>query len=361
MTVTTKSIESFARSLTADVAFGDPLELRFGQCRIRVRTNNRKLSDRLHHYFRAFVDVTGVPDYEMAAIQMTPPELGLRFEDWPRDAGKVGRKDLICDIAGGRVVHKARTGMQFLVAPGTRIAFGDCLANDNQVINFIISQYMSWLRNRGWEICHAAGIVLGGAGLAISASSGGGKSTLALHLISRGARFVSNDRLLIADGGAPRMAGVPKMPRVNPGTLLNNPDLTDVLPDDRRRALAAMSRDELWGLEEKYDVDVEALFGADRMVLEAPLSTFIVLRWSRSATAPFSLARVDLENRQDLLDAIMKPPGPFHLATQGNAPRTISDLDRKDYLSRLRGVTILEATGRVAFDRACDAIMSGGY
>jgi HprK-related kinase B len=176
--------------------------------------------------------------------------------------------------------------------------------------------------------------------------------------MSRGADYVSNDRLLIAESDdGPRMAGVPKMPRVNPGTLLNNPDLAGILPDDRRGALRALSREELWAIEEKYDVDVEDCFGAGRLLMEAPLSLFVVLNWNRASGAPFSLRRASLADRPDLLDPIMKPPGPFVVTARDDVPRTIFGLDRNAYLTRLRGVTILEATGRVDFDAACARLL----
>lgn len=362
MITETRSIHKLAQAVTAGIEFGEPLDLRFGQCGIRIRTNDHDVADRLRHYFRAFVESVDAPEYEIIAIQIAPPDLSLRFEDWPRDPGKIGRKDLICDISGGRVVRKARTGMQFLVSADTKIAFGDCRTNDNQVINFVISQFMAWLRGQGWEICHAAGIVFGDMGIAISAASGGGKSTLALHMMSHGAKFVSNDRLLIAQcDGAARMAGVPKMPRVNPGTLLNNADLVGILLEDRRRALKALNREELWGLEEKYDVDVEECFGKNRQVMEAQLSAFIVLNWDRTSDAPFCLRPVNLAERPDLLDPIMKPPGPFVLGTGGDVPRTVFDLDRNSYSHRLRGVKILEATGVVDFDAACSAIINADF
>ena len=359
MTVLTNpTIDDLARKLTAGVDFNTPLELRFGQCRIRVRTNSAPLTEKLTHYFRAYADDSGDPDYELSAVQCVPPDLGLEFSDWPRDPGKVGRKDTIRDIDGGRVLRKVRTDMQFLVSPGTKIAFGDCLTNDNQVINFVISQYLGWLRNRDWEICHAAGIILGEKGIGIAAFSGGGKSTLALHLMSLGATFVSNDRLLIGEiEGAPHMAGVPKMPRVNPGTLLNNPDLIRVLPEDRRTELGDLPRDRLWELEEKYDVDIEAVFGAGRNRLEGPLSAFIVLNWDRYSEAAFAMNRIDLAARNDLLDAIMKPPGAFFIPSEGDAPRTFSDLDRDDYLTRLRAVPVYEATGAADFAAACETIL----
>lgn len=359
MTTASKpSIESLARDLIAHRLFENPLELRFGSCRIRVRLNEPVLRKKLDRYFRAFIDPAGNPDYELMALHCEPPELDLQFEDWPRDPGKVGRKDTICDIAGGRVLRKIRTGMQFLISPEIRIAFGDCLTNDNQVINFVISQYLSWLRNRDWEICHAAGLVLQGKGLGIAAFSGGGKSTLMLHLMSRGGVYVSNDRLLIRDDyGGPRMAGVPKMPRVNPGTLLNNADLVHMLPPKRQAELNDMLLEELWDLEEKYDVDIESVFGPDRLQLEAPLSAFIVLNWNRNAEESFTLNPVDLSNRDDLLAAIMKTPGPFFLPQEGNAPRTVFDLDKKEYVRRLQAVAVFEATGRANFDTACETIL----
>lgn len=355
--MTRPDIEALADSVIGDSAFTEPLELRFSHCRIRIRTNNPTLTAKLTHYFRAFVDEFDDADYMLTALQMEPPDLDLPFEDWPRDPGKTGRKDTVCDIEGGRVLRKVRTGMQFLISPQYKIAFGDCLANDNQVINFVISQYLSWLRNRGWEICHAAGLLTDGKGLGIAACSGGGKSTLMLHLISRGGTFVSNDRLLIREeGGKSCMTGVPKMPRVNPGTLLNNKDLLTILPQDRRVALKDLPVDQLWGLEEKYDVDIDTVFGANRLQLEAPLSAFIVLNWDRKAKRPFALDAIDLSRRDDLLAAIMKPPGAFFLPLQGDAPRTIFDLDKTDYIRRLRQVPVFEATGRADFDAACEAI-----
>ena len=106
-------------------------------------------------------------------------------------------------------------------------------------------------------LCHAAGVVVAGNGMAIAGMSGGGKSTLALHLLGTGAAFCSNDRLLVRSAGSgARMTGVAKQPRINPGTALNNPRLESVLSSERRSELARIEESELWDLEEKYDVDV---------------------------------------------------------------------------------------------------------
>lgn len=357
MSPSAPTLASLAEGVLGDRQVPEEINLLFDDCPVRVTSNSGELAERLRRYFRAFAVPPQQPEFEIAAIEMEPPVLPVDFVDWPRDPGKTGRKDTICDVAGGRALRKVRTGMQFLVGPGIHIAFGPCLRNPNQVINFVISQFMARQRRRGWEICHGAGVTVGGAGIGISAFSGGGKSTLALHLISRGAQFVSNDRLLIRRGSHCEMAGVPKMPRVNPGTLLNNPDLVSVLPPERRAALADLPKAELWALEEKYDVDIETAFGPGRLALSAPLDLYIVLDWSPQSAAPFCLRPVDLAKRSDLLDAVMKPPGAFVLPGSGGRDvRTFDDLEPADYLSRLEGVRILEATGRADFAAACKAI-----
>ena len=95
--------------------------------------------------------------------------------------------------------------------------------------------------------------------------------------------------------------------------------------------------------------------------MEAPLAAFIVLNWNRTSDKAFSLRPVSLSDRPDLLDPIMKPPGPFVLAEHGTVPRTVFDLDRDTYLSRLRRVTVLEATGCIDFEAACDAVLSRDF
>jgi HprK-related kinase B len=210
--------------------------------------------------------------------------------------------------------------------------------------------------HRGQVLCHAAGVVHEGKGLAIAGVSGAGKSTLSLRLLTHGFSFTSNDRLLIGKtnrhGGGHRMGGVPKQPRINPGTALSIPEFTEVVPAERRAALLALPEDELWELEEKYDADVARLFGGDRFRLAAPLTAFLVLRWTRNAAAPTVFERVDLSARRDVLSAIMKPPGPFYEPGNGVPPRGAHRATEEDYLCALDGLPVYEATGKLDFEAA---------
>jgi HprK-related kinase B len=105
--------------------------------------------------------------------------------------------------------------MVFLMSGREHVAVGDCLANPNQVVNFINSRYLNWLMRDGGLLLHAAGVARGDAGVALTGFPGAGKSTLALHLMREGYNFVSNDRLVIrVDASRLRMDGLPKHPRV---------------------------------------------------------------------------------------------------------------------------------------------------
>ncbi|MDT8282432.1 MAG: HprK-related kinase B [Gammaproteobacteria bacterium] len=354
-----RSNETTIEALSSRVCEGrtvdNVLELKFGQCRIRLDTNSAELVQRLEHYFKPFINDDGVADIQLTALEMPAPDLGLEFTDWKRDPGKVGRKDSFIDLADGRVCRKVRTGMQYLLSDTESLVFGECLKNDNQVVNFLISLYITWLLHRDNVLCHAAALSRYGEGFAIAAFSGGGKSTLALHLMRKGFDFVSNDRTLIAkreDGVF--MSGVPKQPRINPGTVLHNPALAGVIPQSRLAQLAKISQQEIWDLEEKYDADVEAIFGAGKFQLYAKLKAFVILNWKRDDSSATKFKRVDIARRPDLLAAVMKSPGPFYMLPGNKAPATIVETDPDDYIPVLSQVDVYEVTGAVDFDQAVD-------
>lgn len=333
------------------------LPLCFGGHRIDVLSNSEQLVERLSDYFQAFDEgeSSREPDIVIRAHHRLPPELDLTFHEWSREPGKRTRKEAFCDLPDGRVVLKVRTGMQFLVGRDLRIAVGDCLTHPNQVVNFVNFQYTSHLMNQGLVLGHAAGVALGGKGLALAGLSGGGKSTLALHLISSGLDFVSNDRLLLGPGpGGTRIFGVPKHPRINPGTALANPDLRSILDDERREALEKLSRDELWQLEEKYDALIDLVYGPGRIRLAAPCKALLILAWNHRNAASARFRAVSLAERRDLLDAVMKSPGPFFLPERGSAPKGYEPPDPTGYLEALRDLPVYEATGGVDFAAGVD-------
>ncbi|MES9858025.1 MAG: HprK-related kinase B [Sedimenticola sp.] len=346
--------EAIARELMADETLSDgALYLRLSGCTLRLLSNTPALLETLTDYFSHVVTDVGDADIDIIAIERDAPELsGLDFIDWKREPGKSGRKDAYVDLPAGRLIRKVRTGMLFLQSESHIVAAGPCLENDNQVINFINAQYMNWLQHRGWLICHASGLVSEGRCLGIAGFSGGGKSTLMLHLLDHGKiDYLTNDRLFIQhESAATRAVGIPKLPRVNPGTIVHNPTLHGLIPDARRAALLQLPPRELWELEEKFDVHMDRVYGPGRIVAEAPLGVFLVLNWRRDDDAALVVEAVDLSKRRDLLGAIMKSPGPFYQYPDGAFLQDDEPFDEQAYLDALTGVTIYEARGGVDFD-----------
>jgi HprK-related kinase B len=346
-------LDSVARLLHNNALLcDDALYLGIGNCKLRLRSNSAQLLDGLRGYFSHVVSAAQSPDIDVIAVERDVVDTDVNFIDWKREAGKTGRKDAYLDIPDGRLVRKVRTGMLFLQSEKYRIAAGPCVEYDNQVINFINAQYMNWLQQRSWLICHAAALVYQGRGFAIAGHSGGGKSTLMLNLLDHDSvSYITNDRLFIKKrAGETRAVGIPKLPRINPGTIVHNPRLQQLIEPQQRASLLALPPQELWELEDKYDVDVETIYGAGRIVQEAPLSAFLILNWQRDADTALRLAAVDLASRRDLLAAIMKSPGPFYQYADGSFFQDDTSFDEQVYLDALDGVSIYEARGRADFD-----------
>lgn len=345
-------ITALTHTLQGDAELLDEsLDLELGGYTMRIRSNHLPLLKRLAKYFAHVAPGTSEPDIEILAIEREVVDSGLEFTDWAREPGKTGRKDAYFDIPGTRVVLKVRTGMLFLQSENARIAAGPCLQYDNQVINFINSQYMNWLQHNGWLICHASGLEIKGQGVGLAGFSGGGKSTLMLNLLDDdGVNYLTNDRLFIRSGNKSVLArGIPKLPRINPGTIVHNQRLQGLLSKERREELLRLPPQELWDLEEKYDVHVEQVYGAQRISTEAALHSFVILNWQRNSMDETQVKAVDIGQRRELLAALMKSPGPFYQYTDGSFHSDTATFDEQAYLDALDGVTIYEITGRVDF------------
>lgn len=349
--------------LMAEVELEPICCLALGERALRVVGNSSELGAALRAYFAPYlVDSAPADAPEVVALEREPLHFDVEWTDWPREAGKSGLKERYHDAPGGRLLWKVRTGMMFILKPERAVAVGECRANLNQVINLVNNQFIAWLMDEGHALCHAAGVVRAGAGLGMAGVSGAGKSTLALRLIDRGASFVSNDRLLVRrEAKGVVMRGIPKMPRVNPGTLLSLPSLERVLPEGRSAELRRLPLPELWELEEKYDADIGELYGPGRVASEAPLTTFLVLSWSYKNDGPAVVEHATLAERPELLAQIEKHPGPFyHSGGVYDTRGSVSELPAAPYLDVLGDVPLLAISGGVDWGvavEACEALM----
>jgi HprK-related kinase B len=260
------------------------LHLAFTGFRLNVETNSLRLASRLQSYFADYMaDAPGEPVTCLRAVVGEPRYDASEMEVWTR-ASAPGRKpkESYYDADGVRHILKNRTGLLISLSEGGASIVGALEENANQVVNLIGTLFGLSLLERGYVMVHASSVVEAASGQALVflGNSGSGKSSLALQLIERGGYdFLSNDRVLMrADGGGVHIAGLPKKPRVNPGTLLASAQLSRLVPRPRRRIYEQLPREELWQLEEKTDVDVERELGA-RSRLTAMLGRVYSLEW----------------------------------------------------------------------------------
>ncbi|WP_052481217.1 HprK-related kinase B [Gilvimarinus agarilyticus] len=327
---------------------------------IAIECSQISTANALSEYFSPWICVRP-DDIDITVSVIEHDAIGehLPWQDWTREPGKSGRKDTYIDVADARLIRKYRTGMVFLQSRAQCIAIGPCNANLNQIVNFINNQAMNALQQSGWLIGHAAAACYQQQAIAIAGFSGGGKSTSMLRLLEHPeVNFISNDRVFIKDqNGQLMLSGVAKMPRVNPGTLLNNARLLPLLSASQRQHYLTLAPDALWELEEKYDVMIPPLYGNDknnRIDNSARLSAVMLLNWDRHSESKTSLEQVDITQRQDLLPALMKTSGPFYQDKNGQFQPDTQPPQPPAYNRLLSKTRVFEVSGGVDFNALQD-------
>jgi len=321
------------------------LNLRLADTRLSVRSNCAALMDALTSHYQDFLDDDGgEADIVVTVVDATAVPFDLPFGPWGGEDDDA--KEEFIDLPDGRVVRKRRTGLLLVFGPAGHYVLGPCRQHVDQVINSINARFADRQFRAKAGLFHAASVCLGTSGLAISGFAGAGKSTLALEIMRHGAAFVSNDRLLIGPGlaGGLVVTGIPRMPRVNPGTLLHNDCLAPVLTEEERATYARLPATALWGLERKYDVSIRDCFGPGRFRLRADLQALVVLCW-RPGGGDVHASWTEIGRRPDLLPAFMKDRGVFFEEGPRQAEAT-------EYLSLLERCPVLVLGGGVDFGRA---------
>ncbi len=335
------------------------LSLDFGGYVTHVQSNSQELIDKLRNYFRDFLGGEGAPaDTNITAIEapaLSPEQLqehSVTFNVKQPDPGKSKIKEEWVDLDDGRIVRKRLTGMLFFFGQGQHVALGPCIENDNQVVNYINNRFIEWTLDRGCLLFHAAGVARNGKGLSLAGFSGMGKSTLALHIMNLGTDFVSNDRLMVKnDNDKLTMYGVAKMPRINPGTILHNPSLRNIITDAEAEEFSKLPPEELWQLEHKYDGFIDECYGPGKFKLSTEMIGLVLLNWKHDGS-PMVPQQIDLTKRPELMPAFMKSVGLFYdpVANPNGPP----DFSESAYLELLADCPVYELSGGVDFEKAAE-------
>jgi HprK-related kinase B len=318
------------------------LSLRPAGVPLRVLTNDEVVWGELRYYFRAYICDDGTPPQAVIKLVQGMIDPGLGWMDVQRGVGKK-IKEAVREVKGGRLILKRTTGMVMAIQPERGLAIGDLRANLNQGINLINSCFARIVMRGGHLLLHASGVSWNGQTVALAGPPGAGKSTASLQLVERGFRFLSNDRVLARRGETRIEAiGYPKMPRVNPGTLLHNSRLVGMLEPGEREALSALPTTELWRLERKRDVDLDQIYGQGTTELRSELRALVLLRWQMDGGS-FKSRRLDAAQALTLLPLFYKDLGAFGLEGPVRAERAVDRL--AEYLNLLEHLTIIEVRG----------------
>jgi HprK-related kinase B len=347
--MTPTTIRSIVDDYRAKHPTDKTLGLKFGDLRIDLKTNSDELVAKLDRYFLDFKNADGPADLVVEAIEAPAPDLELDFRIKQPDPGKTKVKEEWIDLPDGRIVRKRLTDMIFCFGEIGHVAIGPCVENDNQVINFINNRFIEHKIGNGSLLFHSAGVAWGERGVCLSGFAGAGKSTLALHIMRLGTDFISNDRVMVQrENGQLTMWGVAKMPRVNPGTVINNPDLDPVIPHHERERFEAMPKEELWDLEYKYDAFIDECFGPGKFKLMSPMAGLVILNWKRTDD-PVVIKEVDIRQRRELMPSFMKSVGLFY---QPEEAKPDGDATEEEYIELLEGCPVIELSGGVDFEKA---------
>jgi HprK-related kinase B len=267
----------------------------------------------------------------------------------PWDAGG---KESFADLGRRRIILKNRTGVVIELGAKRWRVRGDLNRNLSQLVNVIGAAYGLSLLDEGACMIHASAVVGEGRAVAIVGQSGSGKSSVAVRLMERGFDYLANDRLFLKpQRRSVQGYGVPKLPRVNPGTLLAGSRTSRVIDERRRRSYRALGSEELWDVNEKYDLDVERTLGRS-WLLHAPLGAAFVLRWRRDGKG-LQFRRLITAQAVEELRAATKTFGPFDLKLA----------ERSDEALRIaaRAIPFFVVTGAIDPPALAKSILSGSY
>lgn len=327
-----------------------------------LRSDNAAILDAMRRAYASYVrEQTHAPRYEVWALDLDParyiPTDRSAFDRYVVASGKI--KDYFLDEGDLRYVVKATTGLGVIFDDRRYLVIGNMDEASNQLNNIINAVHMQEMNERGWVIIHGAGLELGGVGFALVGGAGAGKTTTMLKIVAEGGTYISNDRLIVrreAAGERFEMLGVAKWPRVCAGTMHGDPALRRLLPAEAAARYERMSFDELFGLEEKYDVDVAATYGRGRARDACRFGRMYYLMWSRHGEG------LTIEPMDTSTEQFWELFGP-------NLSRDAGVFDRRQRSSRwtperaaryrrdLQGMQVFAVSGKLDFDRAASALL----
>ncbi|MBN1368437.1 MAG: HprK-related kinase B [Dehalococcoidales bacterium] len=275
------------------------VELSIQDIPFTVLTNSAELEKRLREYLSVYIRAKHIETGHLFYAIVGELDIDSdKLVDIPRTLSKKAVKEAAYDTQKGRVILKKRTGVIVLQEQDVRVVVGDLVSNINQVINVIDEVFIADYLKQGYVLLHSSAVVdRDGNGIVFTSESGSGKSTMAVAMLEHGFHYLSNDRVLLKlKGDYVTILGVPKKPRLNPGTILVLPRLHQLLRPEEISEYTKLEPEKLWYLEDKHDLDVDSIYGIGTTVTQAKLVACFILNWERGS-GPLVIDKISEKER----------------------------------------------------------------
>lgn len=256
----------------------------------RIRANDAAViahvAQLVRRYQTAEPQAATEPRQELTALQGLPTIDADRLTDVPRRSGaRKPARVATADLDGGRVILRRETGVVTTIKPDGWTIMGDLQAYPGEVTRVLDTMLSLALVERGYLTLKGSALARDGRGIALIGGPDTARRALAVTLLGRGFRWVTEDSLLVrvADGHI-EMRGLPGLLRLGPAAMLAHPTLRAMLSDDEHARYAGQTWRDLREIEARYVVDAADAFGPDGVATDGILQMIVALRWKGSAT-----------------------------------------------------------------------------
>ncbi len=226
------------------------------------------------------------PQQELIALQGVPSVETNRLKDVPRRSGaRKPARVATADFGDSRVILRRETGVVTTIRPDAWTIEGDLRAHPGEVTRALDAMLALALVERGYLTLKGSALARDGRGIALVGGPDTARRALAVTLLGRGFRWVTEDSLLVrVAAGQVEMRGLPGLLRLGPAAMLAHPALRAMLSDDERARYAGQTWRDLREIEARYVVEAADVFGLDGVAAGGVLEMIVALRWKGGGT-----------------------------------------------------------------------------
>ncbi len=240
----------------------------------------------VQRYRAAEIPTAAGPQQELIAIQGVPLIDTDRLKDVPRRSGaRKPARVATADRDDGRVILRRETGVVTTIRSGAWTIEGDLRAHPGEVTRALDAMLSLALVERGYLTLKGSALTRNGRGIALVGGPDTARRALAVTLLGRGFRWVTEDSLLVrVSAGQVEMRGLPGLLRLGPAAMLAHPALRALLSDDERARYEGQTWRDLREIEARYVLEAADVFGADGIATSGVLEMIVALRWKGGET-----------------------------------------------------------------------------